>query len=152
LWTSNIALLRDRAPPPGPTALQAYYLEQQQVRTERMKLAQAPPAAAEKPMIAAGPAALSMTPPPGLSLRANASATALTSLGPAPPEGSAATSTAAAKPAQQSLAPPAKPEPVKPQPQPPQVEQDLFRAEAAARLQKQLQARVGLVERLVAFW
>ena len=65
LWTSNIALIRDRAPPPGPAALQAYYLEQQQIRTERMKLAQAPPAAAEKPMTAAGPAALSMTPPPG---------------------------------------------------------------------------------------
>ncbi len=34
----------------------------------------------------------------------------------------------------------------------PPVEQTLFRVEASARLQKQLQARVGFVERLVAFW
>jgi uncharacterized protein (DUF1800 family) len=151
LWTSNIALIRDRAPLSGPAALQAYYLEQQQIRAERMKLAVAP-AAAEKPTIAAGPAALSMRQPPGPPLPANPSATSVASLGPAPSEGSAATSMAAAKPAQPSVAPAAKLEPVKPQPQPPQVEQVLFRAEAAARLQKQVEARVGLVERLVAFW
>ena len=37
-------------------------------------------------------------------------------------------------------------------PKPPSVEQILFRAEADARLRKQLHARVGFVERLVAFW
>jgi uncharacterized protein (DUF1800 family) len=42
--------------------------------------------------------------------------------------------------------------PAKPEPPKPSVEQALFRDEAEARLQNQLQARVGLVERLVAFW
>ena len=56
-------------------------------------------------------------------------------------------------PSSQSMAPhegkpPAKPEP----PKPPPVEQELFRHEAEARLRNQLQARIGFVERLVAFW
>jgi uncharacterized protein (DUF1800 family) len=46
---------------------------------------------------------------------------------------------------------PQRPKTESPKPQP-QVVQALFRAEAAARFEKQLQARAGLVERLVAFW
>jgi uncharacterized protein (DUF1800 family) len=45
-----------------------------------------------------------------------------------------------------------KPEPAKPATSEPPVEQVQFRCEAAARLQKQLEARAGFVERLVAFW
>jgi uncharacterized protein (DUF1800 family) len=39
LWTANVALIRDRAPPSG---LMAYYLDQQQLRVARMKEAAAP--------------------------------------------------------------------------------------------------------------
>src|SRR5271170_6586667 len=122
LWTANVALIRDRPPPSGPAALQAYYLDQQRKRAERMSMATAPPKA----------------PPPVVP--------SMAPLGPAPPEGPSMTPMAAG----QSGAPrEATPESPKPQPQ---VEQALFRAEAVARLQKQLQARLGLVERLVAFW
>jgi uncharacterized protein (DUF1800 family) len=122
LWTANVALIRDRPPPSGPAALQAYYLDQQRKRAERMSMAMAAPKA----------------PPPVVP--------SMAPLGPAPPEGASMTPMAAG----QSGAPrEATPESPKPQPQ---VEQALFRAEAVARLQKQLQARLGLVERLVAFW
>jgi uncharacterized protein (DUF1800 family) len=47
-------------------------------------------------------------------------------------------------PAMMSDAPPAKP--------PPSPEQQIFRAEAMARLQRAIAAPVGFVERLVAFW
>jgi uncharacterized protein (DUF1800 family) len=40
----------------------------------------------------------------------------------------------------------------KPKPAEPSLEQKLFRAEAAARLKAQVEAGVGFVERLVAFW
>ncbi|MCW2318599.1 uncharacterized protein (DUF1800 family) [Rhodoblastus acidophilus] len=40
----------------------------------------------------------------------------------------------------------------KPPPKPPSPEQVAYRAEAAARFQRAVLARVGLVERLVAFW
>ncbi len=66
--------------------------------------------------------------------------------GPAPSGAPAITSMAAG---QSGTPPQSAPGPAKP---PPRVEQALFRAEATARLQKQLQARVGFVERLVAFW
>ena len=47
LWTSNIAFESAIARRhPARRLLQAYYLEQQQIRTERMKVAQASPAAA----------------------------------------------------------------------------------------------------------
>jgi uncharacterized protein (DUF1800 family) len=52
-------------------------------------------------------------------------------------------------PAGATMAEPPKAEPAK---KPPGVQQEQFRAEAAARLAKQLQARAGFVERLVAFW
>ena len=42
--------------------------------------------------------------------------------------------------------------PAKPEPHKPSAAEVLFRAEAEARLRKQLQARIGFVERLVAFW
>ncbi len=47
---------------------------------------------------------------------------------------------------------PSEDKPAKPEPPKPPAEQVLFRAEAEARMRKQLQARVGFVERLVAFW
>ena len=53
-----------------------------------------------------------------------------------------------ADPRADPLGRPSEPEP----PKKPGVQQDAFRAEAAARLEKQLQARAGFVERLVAFW
>ena len=42
--------------------------------------------------------------------------------------------------------------PAKDPPKPPSPDQQLYRFEAGARLQRALQARVGFVERLVAFW
>ena len=47
---------------------------------------------------------------------------------------------------------PSEDKPAKPEPPKPPAEQVLFRAEAEARLRKQLEARAGFVERLVAFW
>jgi uncharacterized protein (DUF1800 family) len=107
LRTPDVALIRDRAPPSGSQALQAFYLDQQQKRAERIRMA----------AMAAVPPASSMTP--------------------------AAASMAAV---------PGKPGAPKAEPAKAPVEQALFRAEAQARLDKQLKARAGFVERLVAFW
>ena len=147
LWTADVALIRDRVPPPGLMAFEAYYLDQQKQRAARMKIAMAasPPAAAAQVAMTCMAA-----PPPG-------DPTALTktadlSAAPTAPV-SAMTPAPTGAPSSQSMAPhegkpPAKPEP----PKPPLVEQELFRHEAEARLRNQLQARVGFVERLVAFW
>jgi uncharacterized protein (DUF1800 family) len=71
-------------------------------------------------------------------------------LEPTPPSGSSMTPAAAAPPPAGAAAPhPMTREAAKPEPS---VEQTLFRAEAEARLKKQLLARVGFVERLIAFW
>lgn len=50
------------------------------------------------------------------------------------------------------VAEPAAMEAAKPKPAEPSLEQKIFRAEAAARLRAQIEAEVGFVERLVAFW
>jgi uncharacterized protein (DUF1800 family) len=117
LRTANVALVRDSPLPSGPAALQAYYLDRQRKRAERMSIATA---------MAPPPAIPSMAPTGSASAEAPSMAAGPTA---APRAGA--------------------PEPAKPQPQ---VEQAMFRAEAAARLQKQLQAPVGFVERLVTFW
>jgi uncharacterized protein (DUF1800 family) len=114
LWSANVALIRASAPPSGPMALQAFYLEQQQIRAERARMAAMPPPA---PATAADPA---RTP-------------AMTQATP-------------------TATPPTTTQAPKNEPPKPSIEQTLFRAEAAARLDKQLKARVGYVERLVAFW
>ena len=44
------------------------------------------------------------------------------------------------------------PQPIKPPARPPSPEQIIFRDEALARLRRAIEARVGLAERLVAFW
>ena len=123
-----VALIRERAPPSGAAALQAFYLDRQEKRLARMKAAEAasPMAqvAAATPVAGEAGAAIS----PALPMAPLASGTA-----PAPPH--------SPSPAQEMK--PAKP---------PTVEQALFRAEAQARLSKQLAAEVGFVERLVAFW
>jgi uncharacterized protein (DUF1800 family) len=75
--------------------------------------------------------------PPGGSLTSTGMATSMGLI--APP--------ATAPPSASDEAKPAKPEPHKPS-----AAEVLFRAEAEARLRKQLQARIGFVERLVAFW
>ncbi len=123
LRTQNVALIRDRAPASRTHALQAYYLQQQAVRQERAKMA--------------------------------AVAMQTASLAPTPMTAPAGPSTA--PPAASILAEPVKSEPAradgpKPAPPKPSVEQAQFRAEAQARLDKQLQASAGFVERLVAFW
>jgi uncharacterized protein (DUF1800 family) len=134
LWTADAALIRDPALPSGPKAFETYYLDQQQLRVARMKAAMAPP-------------------PPAAS-----SPTAGTQMAAASPGGSS-TSTGIAN-SMALIAPPAiapasasnKANPAKPEPHKPPTAEVLFRAEAEARLRKQLQARVGFVERLVAFW
>ena len=135
LWTADVALVRDRAPPSGPEALQAYYLQEQGIREERARVAAA----------AMQTAALTPTPPAG----------------PKTAEGPLASRSPGATAAGPSMAPSARPtmvEPGKPGPamtEPPKkrpVQQAQFLAEAEARLVRQLEARAGLVERLVAFW
>jgi uncharacterized protein (DUF1800 family) len=125
LWTKNVALILDRAPPSGTQALQAYYLEQEGIREQRAKMAAA----------AMQTAGLTPTAPAGSALRSS---------GGNAPVGSPSMPPTAGP----SMAEPAKPEPPKPK----WVAQTQFLAEAQARLEKQLAARGGLVERLVAFW
>ena len=146
LRSADVALIGDHPPLSGPAALQAYYLATQQKRAERMKSAAATtPAAQARP----APVALSMAPlkpepPGGPSMAAIKRTDALSMASPTGP-GPVAT-LAAQAPTSPSMAP----DPPKPQPSQPLVDQ--FRVEAAARLEKQLQARAGFVERLVAFW
>jgi uncharacterized protein (DUF1800 family) len=119
--------------PSGPKAFETYYLDQQQLRVARMKAMAPPPPAASSP-------------------------TAGTQMATAPPGGSS-TSTGIAN-SMALIVPPAiapasasnKANPAKLEPHKPPTAEVLFRAEAEARLGKQLQARVGFVERLVAFW
>ena len=83
-------------------------------------------------------AMLAPAPPAGPGMTA---APAIRGPSASPPPGPSAASPAAAK-AEPPKAPASKPA----------VEQAQFLAEAQARLQKQLEARAGFVERLVAFW
>ena len=132
LWTANVALIRDRAPPSGTEALQAYYLQQERVREERAKMAAA--AMQTAALTPTPPVVSAMTPSRGPSLSPSS----------APPMAPSAGS---------MMAEPAKPEPATAEPpRKPPVQQAQFLAEAEARLEKQLEARAGLVERLVAFW
>ena len=55
LWTANVALIRDHAPPSGTQALQAYYLQEEGIREERARMAAA----------AMQTVALTATPPAG---------------------------------------------------------------------------------------
>jgi uncharacterized protein (DUF1800 family) len=137
LRTANVALISDHPPASGPEALQAYYLEQPRKRAERMRVATTTPAA---PAAAIPPAALAMAPPAGLPMATTAYALSAALTAPEAPQGPSMTGE------------PVKLEPAKPAPAKPAAEQASFRAEAAARQQKQLQARAGFVERLVAFW
>jgi uncharacterized protein (DUF1800 family) len=166
LRTANIALIRDRPPTSGQSALQAYYLEQQQLRAELVRIAARPLAAqsAERnPAMLAGrpggpiatitPTALSMAsmgpgPLTGSSTAPMPTVLAMAPLQAAPPQGQS--STGAAPPEGPTMAAPHEDKPAA-KPQPP-VAQAQFSAEALARLQKQLQARAGFVERFVAFW
>jgi uncharacterized protein (DUF1800 family) len=152
LWTADVALIRDPVPPSGLMAFEAYYLDQQKQRAARMKIAMAASPTASTPTAAAAQVAMTRmaAPPPGdpaaLTKTADLSAAQTAPV-------SAMTPAPTGAPSSQSMAPhegkpPAKPEP----PKPPPVEQELFRHEAEARLRNQLQARVGFVERLVAFW
>jgi uncharacterized protein (DUF1800 family) len=136
LWTANVALISDHAPPSGLEALQAYYLGQQLKRAERMRT----PAAAAIPPAVLTMAPLAAVPPAGLPMATTAYALSAAPMGPVAAQGSS------------MAAEPVKLEPAKPAAAKPAAEQASFRAEAAARQQKQVQARAGFVERLVAFW
>jgi uncharacterized protein (DUF1800 family) len=139
LWTTNVALIRDHVPPSGTEALQAYFLEQEGVREQRARMAAA----------AMQTAALTSTSPVGSAMTSSASP----SLSPSPGAILAAPSMAPAggSTVVERKAEPAKTEPPN-APTPKPVVQTQFLAEAQARLEKQLEARAGLVERLVAFW
>ncbi len=143
LWTADIALIRNPVLPSSIQAFETYYLDQQQARVARMKAAMAPPPPAANPPTAISQAALSMegvgTAPPGGSLTSTGTANSMSLM--APP------ATAPASASASNDAKPAKPEPHKPS-----AAEVLFRVEAEARLRMQLQARIGFVERLVAFW
>ncbi len=135
LWTANIALIRDHAPPSGTQALQAYYLQEEGIREERAKMA------------AAAMQTAALTPTPTASPK--------TLDGPLtrPSPGAPAAARSVAPAAPPTMVEPGRPEPATtgpPKPKP--VQQAQFLAEAEARLVKQLEARAGLVERLVAFW
>jgi uncharacterized protein (DUF1800 family) len=63
LWTANVARIGDPAPPSGPKAFEAYYLDQQQQRAARIKAARAAPtcmATSPSPIPAIGPRCRSM--------------------------------------------------------------------------------------------
>ncbi|MBV9288410.1 MAG: DUF1800 family protein, partial [Hyphomicrobiales bacterium] len=147
LWTANVALIRDRVPPSGATALQAFYLDRERLRVARMKAAATPPAqtAASSPV-----ALLAAAPAPGASSRATSSALAMAPLEPA--RGDAPSMAIASALPQAPSRPAPERNPAKPAPPKPSVEQALFRAEAKARLLQQVAARAGFVERLIAFW
>ncbi len=135
LWTANVALIRDHAPPSGPQALQAYYLQQEGIREERARMAAA----------AMQTAALTPTLPAGPKASVGSQA--------APSPGAAAAGPSMASSAGSTMVEPGKAEPaITEPPKPKPVQQAQFLAEAEARLVKQLEARAGLVERLVAFW
>jgi uncharacterized protein (DUF1800 family) len=141
LWTADAALIRNPALPSGPQAFEAYYLDQQQLHVARMKAAMAaPPPAASSPtegtQLAPSREPMATAPPGGSSSPAGTANSMAVMAAPATPSASAS-----------NEAKPAKPEPRKPS-----AAEVLFRAEAEARLRKQLQARIGFVERLVAFW
>ena len=145
LWAANVALIRDRAPPSGAMALQAFYLDRERQRVARMKAAAAQAAASS-------PAALSAAAPPlDPSTQAVSSALAMAPLKPAAASSPSMAAAASALPKSPSMPAPER-NPAKPAAPKPSVEQALFRAEAEARLLKQLAARAGFVERLVAFW
>ena len=124
LGQPGIALLEGPDLQPTPKLLQAMFADQQRVKLEREKKA-SDAAAAPKPDNSMGAAAMSAPAIPAAPAMAGADNVMAT----APPA-------ALAKPA----------------PQPPNIEQQTFRAEALARLQRAMQARAGLTERLVAFW
>jgi uncharacterized protein (DUF1800 family) len=142
LWTADVALIRDPAPPSGLMALEAYYLDQQQLRVTRMKAAMvASPLAATPAAAQVAMASMTAQPSGGLSAQAGTAEVSAASTMARAPTASATPSTA-----------PSDNKPAKPEPPKPPAEQVVFRNEAEARLRKQLQARVGFVERLVAFW
>ncbi len=136
LWTANVALIRDHAPPSGTQALQAYYLQEEGVREERARMAAA----------AMQTVALTATPLAGPKATVGGPLAS-----PSPSATAAGPSMAPSAPS--TMVQPEKPEPamIEPPKKPP-VQQAQFLAEAEARLAKQLEARAGLVERLVAFW
>ncbi len=124
---AGVALIVDRELGSGTQALEAYYLQQEGVREERAKMA------------AAGMQSAALAPTAPSAASADASSRMTPAMPSMPPAGPAMADPRA--------------EPQKPEaPKKPGVQQDEFRAEAAARLGKQLQARAGFVERLVAFW
>ncbi len=122
----GIALLSGPMLPPTASALQQFYRDQELRKTER---AQALAARTE----AVSPAKAAMT--SGFVIGA-----------PARPDQDK-TMTAAAAAAAAPTAADAKP-PVRP----PTPEQIIFRAESLARFRRAIEARAGIVERLVAFW
>jgi uncharacterized protein (DUF1800 family) len=141
LRTADAALVRDPALPSGPEVLETYYLDQQQQRVARAKAATASP-----PPTANATAGAELAPSREPMAMAPAG-------GPSNPIGTTSPLTAMAPraTAPASLAS-SEPKPMKAEPHKPSAAEVLFRAEAEARLRKQLQARVGFVERLVAFW
>ena len=143
LRSAGVALIGDPAPPSGPAALRAYYLALQQRRMERMNAAPRPaplpPAVQPRPpLIPLSMAPVRPEPAGGPSMEAMRPA----AIPIAPP----ASTPRMAEPAAPSMAV----EPAEPQAHKPVFDQ--FRVEAMTRLQKQLQARAGFVERLVVFW
>jgi uncharacterized protein (DUF1800 family) len=131
LSTVNVALIRDSPPPSGLTAFEAYYLGQQQQRVARMKAA----ATGRQTAVSTGPtAAMARGASSATTTIANASASQTATM--APPSTAVASGISAKATAAKSGVP-----------KPPSAEQVLFRAEADARLRKQLQARVEFVER-----
>ena len=137
LWTADVALIRNPAPLSGPKAFEAYYLDQQQLRIARMKAAMPPPPPSNNANFG-GDAGRSFH---AVDDRRAAGRHVEVS------HESEIDADCGAVGERPSL--PGAPREAKPKPP---VAEILFRAEAEARLRNQLQARVGFVERLVAFW
>jgi uncharacterized protein (DUF1800 family) len=130
LMQPGIALLEGAGMPSSAAALQLLFADQAQKRAEKERL--------EKEMAAQN----TKSAPPQQSNNAMAMARA---------EAGAGANAHVANAVMMAPGVNAMPAPVKP-PAPPSPEQAIFRAEALARIRRAIEARSGLVERLVAFW
>lgn len=132
----DLALLSGAGLPTSEKAAQLFFADQAQKKAERERLAKemaqakAPAPPANQKIATAQSAPQMIISPPDTQ----------------PAMASPAMASSAAKSGAPTAAAP------KPAPQPPSPEQIIFRDEALARMRRAIEARAGIVERLVAFW
>ena len=132
----DLALLSGAGLPSSIKAAQAFFEDQAQKKAERERLAkelaQSKPAA----VAAASDKMMALQTPPAMAQN----------------QMSPGAMAQAMRPTMAQPAPANAAQPMKPPPQPPSPEQIIFRDESLARMRRAIEARAGIVERLVAFW